>query len=46
VGLGFNLCVVPTRTIIGMSYNFGAEVRGWSRTEVGQWLDRDQRWSD
>jgi len=40
IGLGFNLCVAPTRTICGMSYYFGTVVGDRSRTEVGQRSDK------
>ena len=38
IGLGFNLCVVPTRMICRMSYNFGqsSETRVEQRSNKGQ----------
>ena len=39
IGLGFNLCVVPTRTICSMSYNFRTVIGGRSQTEIKQELD-------
>ena len=42
IGLGFNLCVAPTRTICSMSYYFRTVVGDWSWTEVGQGADRNQ----
>jgi len=42
-GLGFNLCIAPTGTLCGRSYNSRLVIGDWSYTKVRQGSDRGGR---